>query len=60
MTVIMPRMITVLIGMIKLGHGNRMPWERYDAANVNMAGERDGGLGGRGVLVGRTNLECTT
>lgn len=50
MTVIMPRMITVLIGIIKLGHGNKMPWERYNAANVNMAGEvgrwRGGGRGG--------------
>lgn len=35
----------VLIGMIKLGHGNKMPWERYNAANVSMAGEGGGGRG---------------
>lgn len=43
MTVIMPRMTTVLIGIIKLGRGSKLPWERYIAANVNRAG----GGGGR-------------
>lgn len=38
MTVIMPRMITVLIGIIKLGHGNKMPRDWYNVANVTMAG----------------------